>query len=92
VRGRRRDLLDLQERLTADPPDTVEEVIAISGPRVRAESASGRNSDHGLHSRASNESIFGTDILRDYLAKEIGTAKRPSSCSAFNRALDTRRC
>lgn len=34
LRGRRRELLDLQERLGAD---TVEDVIAVWGPRVRDE-------------------------------------------------------
>lgn len=35
LRGRRRVLLDLQERLGVDAPDAVEDVIALWGPRVR---------------------------------------------------------
>ena len=34
LRGRRRGLLDLQERLGVDAPDAVEDVIAVWGPRV----------------------------------------------------------
>jgi len=37
LRGRRRGLLDLQERLGVDVPDAVEDVIAVWGPRVRDE-------------------------------------------------------
>jgi hypothetical protein len=37
LRDRRRDLLDLQERLAADALDTVEKVIAVWGPRVQDE-------------------------------------------------------
>jgi hypothetical protein len=37
LRGRRRDLLDIQERLGTDAPDTVESVIAVWGPRVKDE-------------------------------------------------------
>lgn len=37
LRDRRRDLLDLQERLAADALDTVENVIAVWGPRVQDE-------------------------------------------------------
>jgi hypothetical protein len=37
LRGRRRELLDLQERLGVDEPDTVEDVIAVWGPRVSNE-------------------------------------------------------
>jgi hypothetical protein len=37
LRGRRRGLLDLQERLGIDAPDAVEDVIAVWGPRVRDE-------------------------------------------------------
>ena len=37
LRGRRRELLNLQERLGADAPDEVEDVIAVWGPRVQDE-------------------------------------------------------
>ncbi|OCP22461.1 MULTISPECIES: hypothetical protein [unclassified Ensifer] len=37
LRGRRRELLNLQERLGADAPDAVEDVIAVWGPRVSDE-------------------------------------------------------
>jgi hypothetical protein len=37
LRGRRRELLDLQERLGVDERDTVEDVIAVWGPRVSSE-------------------------------------------------------
>lgn len=37
LRGRRRGLLDLQERLGIDLPEAVEDVIAVWGPRVRDE-------------------------------------------------------
>lgn len=37
LRGRRRELLDLQERLGVDAPNAVEDVIAVWGPRVRDE-------------------------------------------------------
>jgi hypothetical protein len=37
LRGRRRGLLDLQERLGVDAPDAVEDVISVWGPRVSDE-------------------------------------------------------
>lgn len=37
LRGRRRELLDLQERLGVDAPDAVENAIAVWGPRVSDE-------------------------------------------------------
>lgn len=37
LRERRRDLLDLQERLGPDDPEAVEDVIVIWGPRVADE-------------------------------------------------------
>jgi hypothetical protein len=37
LRGRRRGLLDLQERLGVDASDAVEDVIAVWGSRVRDE-------------------------------------------------------
>lgn len=37
LRRRRRDLIDLQQRLSADGHEAVEDVIAVWGPRVRDE-------------------------------------------------------
>jgi len=37
LRGRRRGLLDLQERLGVDAPDAVEDVISVWGPRISDE-------------------------------------------------------